>query len=449
MITDMKVRCVLFASVSSAFLVASAAASGLAFASSPRSNADLISQAFVALSAGNLDVAVREYSEAIESRTLEPEPLANALLNRGFAHQKLNEHQAAADDYSAALQIDAMSADLRATALYNRGVSFQRLSQLPKAVEDFTSALFLNPQFAQAYYNRGNALRDSGQLLFALSDYDRALRYNHPNMARVHYSAAITHVALRRSADAAKHFKNALAINPAMAEAKAGLEKLGNKQAAVQVAATDDILTGSLSALGGGLVVRKPDLPKAIAPPVAFETGNAASTNEALLAEVSTAKSNKKFNDRIPLNDEVIATVESPKALDGNIEVAVADVPQIPTLKSTTAKTKKTAVVVTPVSAPADVAVEEVSEPTTQSGWAIQLASAGSEDTAWSTWKKMQKQRSALAKLKPVVVRADLGTKGVFYRIRLVGYEDQKLAQAACTKLKGAGVSCYISKANS
>ena len=56
-------------------------------------------------------------------------------------------------------------------------------------------------------------------------------------------------------------------------------------------------------------------------------------------------------------------------------------------------------------------------------GWSVQLASATTEDSAWSTWKKMQSRNKALASQKPVVVRADLGAKGVFYRVRLVGFD--------------------------
>ena len=80
------------------------------------------------------------------------------------------------------------------------------------------------------------------------------------------------------------------------------------------------------------------------------------------------------------------------------------------------------------------------------SGYMVQIASAASEDAAWSTWKKMQKRNKALQNLKPIVVKADLGTKGVFYRVRLHGFDDQNGAKSACSKLKSKGVSCFVSK---
>jgi cell division septation protein DedD len=82
-------------------------------------------------------------------------------------------------------------------------------------------------------------------------------------------------------------------------------------------------------------------------------------------------------------------------------------------------------------------------------GWSVQLASATTEDSAWSTWKKMQARNKALASQEPVVVRADLGSKGVFYRVRLVGFETQGDANRTCSKLKAKGVKCFISKASS
>lgn len=46
----------------------------------------------------------------------------------------------------------------------------------------------------------------------------------------------------------------------------------------------------------------------------------------------------------------------------------------------------------------------------------------------------------------PVVVRADLGTKGVFYRLRLVGFDNQKDAGRECSALKAKGIKCFVSR---
>jgi cell division septation protein DedD len=82
----------------------------------------------------------------------------------------------------------------------------------------------------------------------------------------------------------------------------------------------------------------------------------------------------------------------------------------------------------------------------TITGWAVQISSADSENGAWSTWKKLQSRHKVLKDKKPNVVKADLGSKGVFYRVRLGGFDEQATAKQACAKLKAGGVSCYISK---
>lgn len=416
----MSVRRVILASVSSAFLAACVAASGPAFANAEKTNEIIAEQAYQALAAGDQKTAISAYTQAIESQDLPTEGLANALLNRGLAYQQLGEHLEAIDDYTAALRLDAMSAEMRATALYNRGLSQQKLPNLSAAVEDYTSALFLDPSFAHAYYGRGNALRESGQFLFALSDYEKATRYHHPNAASVFYAEALTYESLKRPNEARKSLERAVAANPRF---KAAVEKLAMLQGSVVAKPS------AVAAVGGGQVtVRKPDLPQAVEPSPALlgET----ESDPILTAAVSVpAAIPAKIVDRVPVVEEKIVAIEvveddaAPAAAEPVVEPAVAEV--------------------------TETSEEETAEAPVLEGWSVQVASATSEDGAWSTWKKMKAKYASLAAAKPVVVRADLGTKGIVYRVRLPGFEDQNAAKKSCTKLKSSGVSCYVSKSSS
>ena len=386
------------------------AASGPAFAAAKNPNEIIAEQAYQALAAGDQKGAIEAYSTAIESQALPTEALANALLNRALAYQQLAAQQDAIDDYTAALRLDAMTAELRAMALYNRGLCQQKLQNLSAAVEDFTSALFLNPAFAQAYLMRGNALRGSGQFLFALSDYEKATRYHHPNAAQVYYAEALTYESLRRPNDARKSLELAVAANPAFSAAQEKLATLQGSVVAkpVQVAA---------AAVGGGeLVMRKPDLPKAVEPSDELLGG---SSSDPIVTSAVSAPAVRKIVDRVPVEEEKILAVE---AVEDDVEPAAAE-PEI---------------VVATEEEPAAEALPQ--------GWMVQVASATSEDGAWSTWKKMKAKHQSLASVKPVVVRADLGTKGVVYRVRLAGFEDQNAAKKSCSKLKSSGVSCFVSK---
>ncbi len=444
----MKVRRVKFAFVSAAFLAAFATSCGTASASSTSSNTALARAAFAELQKGNPGGAIASFTTAIESRTLEPEMLANALLNRALAYQQMHQDGPAIEDYSAALSLDAMAPDLRATALHNRGLSNHKQGDLALAIQDFTSALLLNPKFAHAFYSRGNALRESGQLLFALSDYDRALRFNFPDAARVHYGSAMTYVALRRPLDAKRSLDTALSLRPDYAAARQQLEKLGGAaEANVAANEADPILTGSVAAFSGGTVARKPALPKAVDVP----DGLAPSTP-------GKAKFVKKYTERLPTLEQASFEPEQPVTVTTSepaqqVAIAVEEVPAIPApIKKPKAKTVEVEIE-EPVDAEPEVAAAtpepEVPAPAVEakpSGWMVQIASANSEDAAWSTWKKMQKRHGILKDLKPIVVKADLGTKGIVYRIRLKGFENQTNAKGACGDLKKNGVQCFVSK---
>jgi tetratricopeptide (TPR) repeat protein len=423
----MKVRCVSFAFVSAAYLAAFAMIGGTAYASSSEDNIALVRKAYVTLQSGDVQAALGEYSDAINSDALEPEMLANALLNRALVYQQLADHKSALADYDAALKLNIMAPALRSTALYNRGLAQQKSGAAVHAIEDFTASLLINPKFAQAFYSRANVLRDSGQLLFALSDYERALQYNHPDKAKVHYGSATTYLALKRPLDAKREFNLALEINPDFGQARAQLVMLGDQNAERQLAESDPILTGSVGAYTGGTDASKITTPKAIDVPAELET---------------TVSS--KIEDRLP------EPVETPLLATANVSVAKAedmiDVGQVPDVPTSVAKKTAPAAKLLVVAGTEEIKDEN---PTAQVGWAVQIASAASEDAAWSTWKKMQASHQILKTKKPNVVKADLGAKGIFYRVRLTGFEEQAAAKSACVKLKAGGVSCYISKVGS
>ncbi len=435
----MSSRIVLFASVSAAFLAACVAESGPAAAASQNPNALLAASAYRALASGDPATAVSTYSQAIESRELEPEILANALLNRAFAYQYLDQHELAVDDYSAALRIDAMSAKLRAMALYNRGLSYQKLRKSGAAIEDFTSALFLDGGFAHAYYRRANLLRESGQFLFALSDYEKAIQFKHPDPARVYYGEALTYDALQRPQNARDAMAKALAANPKFEPAKTRLAGSSTVPKALSVA--DPMATATIGGNSGGVAARKAELPKPAVPTAALLGSNEG------LAPVAAVQKKKLIIDRVPM-EQAEAQPAAEAEADGStlaekvVAIEPVDATKAPAAPDPKPATAKQASAEDPATAP------DTANPA-NSDWSVQIASAVSEDAAWSTWKKMQAKHRILSGKKPVVVRADLGTKGTFYRVRLTGFENQGDAKSACTKLKSGGVNCFISKASS
>lgn len=442
----MRVRCVILASVSSAFLAASAAVSGAAFAAQDNPGIIQAAEAYKALGAGDPEMAITNYSLAIDGNGLSPADLSNALLNRALAHQQMGHAAEAIADYGRALKLDNLSAEQRYTALYNRGLAQQKAGEATAAVDDFTSALYLNPAFAPAYLARGNALRESGQNLFALSDYDKALRHNHPDKARVYFAQSLAFAALQRPADERKALEFAAAANPGFAQANQKLASLGASGEAT--ASHDPLLTASNAPVGGGMTMKKPELPKAVAPPqelASTEVIEAAPAEEVAAQApakqrtvTAAAKPKKKYHDRILPESEQASTAASADTQVASVEEPAEE------------QDAATASIEPAAAAPESDADSESSAAVAElTGWTVQVASAASEEAAWSTYKKIQSSKKVLRGKTPVVIRADLGDKGIFYRVRFGRYDSQKAAQKACAKFKSGGVSCYVSRSNS
>jgi cell division septation protein DedD len=89
------------------------------------------------------------------------------------------------------------------------------------------------------------------------------------------------------------------------------------------------------------------------------------------------------------------------------------------------------------------VAALPPAEPAT--GLRLQLASVPNEADVDGEWKRLKKRIGApLADQELHVERADLGTKGVFYRLQIGPFSDRAAAQAACQDIKAAGGDCLL-----
>lgn len=75
----------------------------------------------------------------------------------------------------------------------------------------------------------------------------------------------------------------------------------------------------------------------------------------------------------------------------------------------------------------------------------VHLASYRSEEMAQAGWREMVAQYgSILAGLYPRITRADLGERGVYYRLHAGHFIDQTSAQALCERLKSVDVYCQV-----
>lgn len=87
----------------------------------------------------------------------------------------------------------------------------------------------------------------------------------------------------------------------------------------------------------------------------------------------------------------------------------------------------------------------EPAAPTQDGGIRLQLASVQNEGDVDGEWKRLKKRIGApLDNLDLHVERADLGTKGVFYRLQAGPFADRSAAASACENIRAAGGKCLI-----
>ena len=75
----------------------------------------------------------------------------------------------------------------------------------------------------------------------------------------------------------------------------------------------------------------------------------------------------------------------------------------------------------------------------------VQLSALRSRDAAQNAWAGFQRSAPDLftgANLD--IQRADLGAKGVFYRLRVGSFADRETAKGFCADVKAAGKDCMV-----
>ena len=429
----MKPRVLLFASVSAVLLAASAAApAAMAAPSSPLS-------------------------------TLSNDA-ASALLLQALDHQRKGVYASAISAYTEALR-GPLSNRMRATAIYNRALAHQQAGHPSLAIDDFSRAVLLNPELAHAYYGRANTMRETGHHLSALADYQKAARYKYPQRHLPLFGQALTYELLNRPLSAEKLLQDTLQLKPDFAPAKAMLAKL-HKDAATRAEAgsgpragisvsvnsgsvygfmtnrIDEIVTGSISAVAPDQIVRKTPVPKPVRPP--SHLLDAAEQVEVATMKLPGLQSISFSQTPASLSPAFIVTEKTKfQKLQDRIPQLEAD----PLVASAN-------VLIEPVSAPVEYKTQARQEAQAApevpllEGFLIQVNSQRSEEAAWAAWKVFKKKYDKLlAEYEAIVQKADLGTAGIVYRLRIKGLATRDEATSLCGKLKSHGLACFVAKA--
>jgi cell division septation protein DedD len=83
----------------------------------------------------------------------------------------------------------------------------------------------------------------------------------------------------------------------------------------------------------------------------------------------------------------------------------------------------------------------------TGGGYAVQVSSQRSEEEAQSSFRDLQaKFPDLLGGRTPIIRRADLGAKGIFFRTMVGPFVSADQATELCSNLKAAGGNCLVQK---
>lgn len=78
--------------------------------------------------------------------------------------------------------------------------------------------------------------------------------------------------------------------------------------------------------------------------------------------------------------------------------------------------------------------------------WQVQLMSSPNKAAVEKSWLTMQKKYALLDNLPHEIESADLGAKGIFYRLKVGSFANKGDADALCLQLKKAGGNCFTAK---
>ncbi|MEM9840964.1 MAG: SPOR domain-containing protein [Pseudomonadota bacterium] len=128
-------------------------------------------------------------------------------------------------------------------------------------------------------------------------------------------------------------------------------------------------------------------------------------------------------------------SIPVPLSRPAGIRPQAASQPQAPVTRQT-------------ASAPRSISPPAVAQTAGSGPFVVQLASRRSQEQALSTYASLQNQfPGILGAYTPIIERADLGSRGVFYRLRVGPLGSQTAAANLCGQLRSAGLNdCLVQR---
>jgi len=123
------------------------------------------------------------------------------------------------------------------TAWFNLGIAWSNLQLYEKAIDAYEFTMAITPDFSSAYFNKANSLANLGRYHEAIGYYQETLEMEEPDPL-THYYIGECYEKIEDFEKAYNSYKNAIKMNPEMADAWMGLgiinDKTGNEKAALR-----------------------------------------------------------------------------------------------------------------------------------------------------------------------------------------------------------------------
>lgn len=345
-----------------------------------------------AIEQGHYQQAISLFDKAIATGTLNEHGLALAYHHRGIAEQKLGQTDAALADYSKAISANALPEAVAARAHYNRGIAYAQLGEEAKAEADYRKTTELVPSYGAAYHNLANIERRRGNQKAAISHYTSALEYMSGDARKyAFHGRGLSYEAEGDRAKAKADFEAALAIDSAFEPAKIELAALDRPRPEPK-----PIIGAAMTGDGG---VQKSKVIR-VASASGWETTAVKYVEpEKQVAPIAPAPAPAK-PVQAPIRQAAIddaATSPAPKAV--------------------------------PATGP----------------YQVQLGAYRDEKTAKIAWRNLvARSEGQLSGVDHEVIRADLGERGIFFRLRAGGYAEESTARSLCARLSSVSIDCVV-----
>ena len=328
-------------------------------------------------------------------------PPARAALERGEEALRGLDYNRALTELDIAVANNDLEPPERAVALLNRGLARQNLRDNQGSIADYSESIQIGtlPAAARAiaYFNRGLAQNAVGQTALALEDLSTAIKIN-PAFAQAYNSRGTLMRSLGRHQQAVRDYQAAIKNRypqPHLAYYGAALSYAEMRQ----------------------IAQARTSLRKAIDANPNFNMARDK------LAEIDATIT--------PVNDTPSRMVEADPTTTQSIG-GQSDADGGETL------------------AGADVGRQTGNSGQSRSdGYVVQLMAQRDKEALVKAWSTLSRKHSTVLEgLDPIYQKADLGTKGVVYRLRTGPFPARGEAERICDALKRRGAACFTAMSN-